>query len=70
MPIRSIPLIATPLPDVLPQEASGQPAIAPSEPGTPLWFTLLSSASLWLNRLFLGLVMALIGFTLWHWWQG
>ncbi|GAC1035358.1 hypothetical protein thsps117_01150 [Pseudomonas sp. No.117] len=69
MPIRSIPLIAPPLPPVLQQDAIEPPGAA-AEPAIPFWLALLSGVSLWLNRLFLGLVLALVGFTLWHWWQG
>lgn len=69
MPIRSIPLIAPRLPPVLQQDAMEQPGAA-AEPAVPFWLALLSGVSLWLNRLFLGLVLALVGFTFWHWWQG
>ncbi|WP_158890630.1 MULTISPECIES: hypothetical protein [unclassified Pseudomonas] len=70
MPIPSIPLVAPTLPGVLAQEAVAQPGPLAAEPAVPFWLRLLNGVSLWLNRLFLGLVMALIGFTLWHWWQG
>ncbi|WP_338545700.1 hypothetical protein V6W80_01555 [Pseudomonas benzopyrenica] len=70
MPIPSIPLIAPALSGALPQPAIDQPGPRTAEPTVPLWFRVLSGVSLWLNRLFLGLVLALVGFTLWHWWQG
>lgn len=70
MPIPSIPLIAPALSGALPQPAIDQPGPRAAEPTVPLWFRVLSGVSLWLNRLFLGLVLALVGFTLWHWWQG
>lgn len=70
MPIPSIPLVASTLPGALSQEATAQPGPLTVEPTAPFWLRLLSGVSLWLNRLFLSLVMALIGFTLWHWWQG
>lgn len=70
MPTPSISLVATALPGALPQEAVAQPGQLLSEPPVPLWLRLLSGVSLWLNRLFLGLVLALVGFTFWHWWQG
>jgi len=70
MPIRLLPLGAQRLGDVLPQAVLEPTASAPAEPAIPLWFSLLISISLWLNRLFLSLVMALVGFTLWQWWQG
>lgn len=69
MPIPSLPLVAPALPGALPQDAA-QPDPRAVEPAAPFWLRLLSGVSLWLNRLFLSLVMALIGFTLWHWWQG
>ena len=70
MPIPSLPLVAPALPVALPQDAVAQPDPRAVEPAAPFWLRLLSGVSLWLNRLFLSLVMALIGFTLWHWWQG
>ncbi len=70
MPIPSLPLVTPTLPGVLSQDAVEQPGPLAVEPAVPFWFRLLSGVSLWLNRLFLSLVMALIGFTLWHWWQG
>lgn len=70
MPIPSLPLVAPALPGALPQHAAAQPGPRAVEPAVPFWLRLLSGVSLWLNRLFLSLVMALIGFTLWHWWQG
>lgn len=70
MPIRLLPLGAQHLGDVLPQAALEPAVSAPAEPAIPLWFSLLTGISLWLNRLFLSLVMALVGFTLWQWWQG
>ncbi|MBA1260156.1 MULTISPECIES: hypothetical protein [Pseudomonadaceae] len=70
MPIPSLPLVAPALPGALPQDAAAQPDPRAVEPAAPFWLRLLSGVSLWLNRLFLSLVMALIGFTLWHWWQG
>lgn len=66
MPIRSIPLIAP----ALPQERGKQPGLLATESVVPVWLRLLSGVSRWLNRLFFGLVLALVGFTLWHWWQG
>ena len=70
MPIPSLPLVAPALPGALPQHAAAQPGPRAVKPAVPFWLRLLSGVSLWLNRLFLSLVMALIGFTLWHWWQG
>lgn len=70
MPIPSLPLVAPALPGALPQDAVDQPGPLAVEPAAPFWLRFLSGVSLWLNRLFLSLVMALIGFTLWHWWQG
>jgi len=70
MPIRLLPLGAPRLRAVLPQAVLESAVPAPAEPAIPLWFSLLTGISLWLNRLFLSLVMALAGFTLWQWWQG
>ncbi|AXA64912.1 hypothetical protein CE139_03520 [Pseudomonas oryzihabitans] len=70
MPIPSIPLVAPTLPGARSQDIVAQPGPLAAEPTAPFWLRLLNGVSLWLNRLFLGLVMALIGFTLWHWWQG
>lgn len=70
MPIPSLPLVAPTLPGARSQDATAQPGPLAVEPAAPFWLRLLSGVSLWLNRLFLSLVMALIGFTLWHWWQG
>jgi len=68
MPTPSIPLVSPALPGVLSQEAVDQPGLI--APAVPLWLRLLGGVSLWLNRLFLSLVLALVGFTFWHWWQG
>ncbi|KTT58540.1 hypothetical protein SB8_08020 [Pseudomonas oryzihabitans] len=70
MPIRLLPLADQRLPGVLPQAVPAPSLATPTPPAMPLWLSLLSGISLWLNRLFLGLVMALVGFTLWQWWQG
>ncbi|WP_140219112.1 hypothetical protein [Pseudomonas oryzihabitans] len=68
MPIRLLPLADQS--GVLPQAMLDPSLATPTQPVVPLWLSLLSGISLWLNRLFLGLVMALVGFTLWQWWQG
>ncbi|MDR6234036.1 MULTISPECIES: hypothetical protein [Pseudomonas] len=68
MPIRLLPLADQS--GVLPQAMLDPSLATPTQPAVPLWLSLLSGISLWLNRLFLGLVMALVGFTLWQWWQG
>lgn len=70
MPIPSLPLVVSALPGTLSPETVDQPCLVATEPVVPFWLRLLSGVSLWLNRLFLGLVMALVGFTFWHWWQG
>lgn len=70
MPIRLLALGSHRLADILSQAVLDQAESTTAKPTIPLWLSLLSGISLWLNRLFLGLVVALIGFTLWHWWQG
>lgn len=70
MPIRLLPLGNQRLGDVLPQAVLEPSASPPTAPVIPLWLSLLSGISLWLNRLFLSLVAALVGFTLWQWWLG
>ncbi|KTT39887.1 hypothetical protein SB5_09770 [Pseudomonas oryzihabitans] len=69
MPIRLLPLADQRPRGILPQAVLA-PSLATPQPAIPLWLSLLGGISLWLNRLFLGLVMALVGFTLWQWWQG
>jgi len=69
MPNRLISCMSQPLP-ALPRDATQVRTDPTSVPTPPLWLSLLNGVSLWLNRLFLGLVLALVGFTFWHWWQG
>lgn len=69
MPNRSITCMSQPLP-ARPRDATPICTVPSSEPRAPLWLSLLKGVSLWLNRLFFGLVLALVGFTFWHWWQG
>ncbi len=69
MPNRSITCMNQPLP-VLPHAGTQVRKTPTTEPAPPLWLSLLEGVSRWLNRLFLGLVLALVGFTFWHWWQG
>ncbi|MDT3722387.1 hypothetical protein [Pseudomonas oryzihabitans] len=54
----------------LPCDATRARSAPTTEPVPPLWLSLLNGVSLWLNQLFLGLVLTLVGFTFWHWWQG
>ncbi|MEH3022107.1 MAG: hypothetical protein PGN19_05115 [Pseudomonas oryzihabitans] len=70
MPNRPIPCMSQPLPAALLRDAAELRKAPPAEPVPPNWLILLDGMSRWLNRLFLGLVLALVAFTFWHWWQG
>jgi len=70
MPNRSMLYMSQTLPATAPCGTTESPKVSPVEPVPPLWLSLLTGVSRWLNRVFLGLVLALVGFTLWNWWQG